>query len=264
MSATESAFAGAGKAVMPYLVLGGIIGAVWLFRDQIAGWFRGAVTAPITEAVSGAVDAVVTAGQGVNDRWGISGPDTPISGDPNRSVLDVLINGPSVPAGQTSYEFGGNITPWAASGETGHFGEVLVGFSPTITPFVSPSEGTPFADYVTANTPPVAEVPENYVSPAESSGLLDSLRAAAQSWKSGLVFAADLPDLYAGEGPEYAASGSNVLFQNSGLQVVRTPNSIGLNVADPFSPDRSGWRTVYFGNLYIPVPDNILSAMGLI
>lgn len=62
---------GLGKTLGIGVLAAAVIGAVWLFRDRIAGWFTSAVTAPVTGAVSGAVESVqalantpvVTAGQ---------------------------------------------------------------------------------------------------------------------------------------------------------------------------------------------------------
>ena len=56
---------GMGKTLGIGVLIAGAIGALWLFKDQIAGWFGSAIAAPITGAVSGAVSGVTEAVSGV-------------------------------------------------------------------------------------------------------------------------------------------------------------------------------------------------------
>lgn len=58
---------GLGKTLGIGVLIAGAIGALWLFKDQIAGWFTSAVTAPITGAVQGAGEALSEAAGGVLD-----------------------------------------------------------------------------------------------------------------------------------------------------------------------------------------------------
>jgi len=48
---------GMGKTLGIGVLVAGAIGALWLFKDQIAGWFSSAITAPVTKAVGGVVQA---------------------------------------------------------------------------------------------------------------------------------------------------------------------------------------------------------------
>lgn len=48
---------GMGKTLGIGVLIAGAIGALWLFKDQIAGWFGSAIAAPISGAVGGVVSA---------------------------------------------------------------------------------------------------------------------------------------------------------------------------------------------------------------
>lgn len=79
---------GLGKTLGIGVLAAAAIGALWLFKDQIAGWFTSAVTAPITGAVSRATEAVSGATEAVSEA-----ANTPIldAGDESWSVGEAAL-----------------------------------------------------------------------------------------------------------------------------------------------------------------------------
>jgi len=72
-STTESAATGIAKGIAPYLILAGILGVVYLKRDQIASWLSNTITKPVTGAISDTWGAVtspfVSAGHSAGQWW---------------------------------------------------------------------------------------------------------------------------------------------------------------------------------------------------
>lgn len=86
---------GMGKTLGIGVLIAGAIGALWLFKDQIAGWFGSAIAAPISGAVGGVVSAAQEATRPVYED--VNAPLLPQTAPdaPNISFHDVV--GMSVP-----------------------------------------------------------------------------------------------------------------------------------------------------------------------
>ena len=86
---------GMGKTLGIGVLIAGAIGALWLFKDQMAGWFGSAIAAPISGAVGGVVSAAQEATRPVYED--VNAPLLPQTAPdaPNISFHDVV--GMSVP-----------------------------------------------------------------------------------------------------------------------------------------------------------------------